>query len=89
MVTTKNIHEKTFNSDGEEKLLLDELMLTPHHVGHVSIVHGTMLIYVHEQTRCYNICENETGVKLNYNKMFEAKMMSANEIAKGGKSHAC
>jgi hypothetical protein len=46
-----------------------------------------MLIYVHENPRCYNICEKGTGIKrAGYNVTLEAKLMVNNEIALGGKS---
>jgi hypothetical protein len=68
MATTKNIYQDPFNSDGEEKLLLDELISISNNIEHMSISHDDMLIYVHEKARCCNICEKGAGAKPNYKK---------------------
>jgi hypothetical protein len=70
MVTTRNsVHRDAANSDGEGRLLLDELILILHNSEHAPSVYGDMLIYVHEKPRCYNICEKGTGIKPASNKV--------------------
>jgi len=63
MATTKNIQQDPFNSDDEEKLLLDEFILILNSNGHATNTYGDMLIYVHEKPNCYNIREKGTGAK--------------------------
>jgi hypothetical protein len=88
MVTTKkSSHSGTASSNGEGSLLLDELFLLLKISEHAPSRYGDMLIYVHENPRCYNICEKGTGIKrAGYNVTLEAKLMVNNEIALGGKS---
>ena len=70
MVTTRNsVHRDAANSDGEGRLLLDELILISHNSEHAPSAYGDMLIYVHEKPRCYNICEKGTGIKPASNKV--------------------
>jgi hypothetical protein len=89
MATTKNIHEHPFNSDYEEKLLLDELMLS-HNNEHTAISYNDVFICVHEKAPCYNICKISAGIECeNYEKALEAKLMTNTEITKGDKSFVC
>jgi hypothetical protein len=87
MTTKEKINENPFNSDYEEKLLLDELMLPPHDDGHMAISYDDVFIYVHEKAPCYNICKISAGIECeNYKKALEAKLMTNTEITEGGKS---
>jgi hypothetical protein len=64
MVTTRNsAHRDTINSNGEENLLLDGLILILNSNERATSMYGDMLIYVHEKPRCYNMCEKGTGAK--------------------------
>ncbi len=91
MVTTRNsAHRDTTNFDGEESLLLDELILILKSNEHATSMYSDMLKYVHEKPRCYNMCEKGTGANCaSYKKALEAKLMVNTEIIKGGKSFVC
>ena len=90
MVTIRNsVHRDVANSDGEGRLLLDELILISHNSEHAPSAYGDMLIYVHEKPRCYNMCEKVTDIKCASNKeALEAKLMGS-EIVQGGKLLVC
>ncbi len=91
MVTAKNSsHRHTTISDGEWDLLLDGFILVLKNSEHVPSRHGDILKYVHEKSRCYNICEKGTGIKrAPCKKALEAELMVNNEIVQGGKLFGC
>ena len=76
MATTKNIHADPCNFDGETKLLLDGFISVLSNAEHMFISDNDMLIYVHEKSRCYNMCKMPTGTNCKKQKMFKAKGVS-------------
>jgi hypothetical protein len=87
MVTAKNsAHRHNASSGGEVDLLLDRFILVLKKAEHVPSTHGDILKYVHEKSRCYNICGKGAGIKrAGYKEALEAELMVTNEIVQGGK----
>ena len=87
MVTAKNSAcRSNAISGGERDHLLDEFILVLKKTEHVPSRHGDILKYVHEKSRCYNICGKDASAKRAcYKKALEAELMVTNEIAQGGK----
>jgi hypothetical protein len=90
MVTTKNSSQGcSANSDGVESLPSDGLILILNDIEHAASLHGDMLKYVHEKSRCYNVCEKGEGAKcLSYKRGGEGKLMISTEIAGGDNTFA-
>jgi hypothetical protein len=81
MATTRNLHKASVNSNGEPKLLLDELIPIQDNGEHTSIPYGDMLIYVHEKSHCHNNCKSVTAVKCKKNrKNLRQKLMAKIEV---------
>jgi hypothetical protein len=89
MVTTRNSHQESINSNAEASLLLDKLRLILNSARHMTSAYGDMLKYVHEKPACYNICKKGTGAKcVNYKKRLKGELMTNNETIQGGKAFA-
>ena len=89
MVTTRNSHKDSVNSNAEASLLLDELRLILISTRHMTNTYDDILKYVHEKPACYNICKKSTGSKCaHYNTSVKGKLMTNNTINKGGKAFA-
>jgi hypothetical protein len=87
MATAEKINGNPLNSDYEEKLLLDELMSTPHSDERMYIPYSHTFTCVHEKTYYDNMCKTASGASCENNKKcFRQKLMIKNEV-KGGKSH--
>jgi hypothetical protein len=86
MVTTKDLtHIHAVNSDEAERLLLDVLILIPNDTKHMASLKGDMLKYVHEKSRCYNVCEKGADAKRSsYKKGVEGSFLIGTAINKGG-----
>jgi hypothetical protein len=80
MVTTRNSHKDSVNSNAEANLLLDRLRLILSITRHLTSACGDMLKYVHEKPACCDICEKGAGAELASYKTFEAKLMANTEI---------
>jgi hypothetical protein len=80
MVTTKNIREKPFNSGGEGKLLLDELMLTLHHNERMDISQGDVFTDIHEKTLYHNMCKMlaDAGCECNKKSFMQESTVKSN-----------
>jgi hypothetical protein len=89
MATTRNSHKDPVNSNGELKLLLDELISIQNNDEHTSIQYGNMLIYIHEKSHCHNNCKIATNVRRNTNRKGLRKKLMAKIEVKGGKSRVC
>ena len=91
MITTRNsAHRDTAIFDGDWNLPLDEFIFVLKNSEQTPSIHSDILKYVHEKPRCYNICENGTGIKrARYEKTLEAELMVNSEIAQGGKLFVC
>jgi hypothetical protein len=61
MTTEEENNDYPFNSDYEEKLLLDELISTPYSVGRLYISSNHTFAYVHEKTRYDTTCKTASG----------------------------
>jgi hypothetical protein len=57
MVTTRNSHQDTVNSNAEASLLLDKLRSVLSSARHLASLYGDMLKYIHEKPPCYNKCK--------------------------------
>lgn len=89
MATKEKINESPFNSDYEEKLLLDELMSTPHSDERMHISHSDTFTCVHEKMYYDNMCKTASDANCeNGKKCFRQKLMGENEV-KGGKTRVC
>ena len=88
MVTTRNSHQDTVNSNAEASLLLDKLRLVSS-TRHLTSSYGDMLKYVHEKPPCYNKCKKSTECKCaNYTKRLKGELMTNTAITMGGKAFA-
>jgi hypothetical protein len=86
MTTKEKINENPFNSDYEEKLLLDELISTPHSDERLYISHSDTFTYVHEKTYYSNMCKTASGTSCENNeKGFRQKLLIRNE----GRRNTC
>ena len=89
MVTTRNSHQDTVNSNAEASLLLDKLRLVLSSTRHLTSAYGDMLKYVHEKPPCYNKCKKSTECKCaNYTKRLKGELMTNTAITMGGKAFA-
>lgn len=89
MVTTRNLHKDSVNSNAEASLLLDKLRLVLISTRHLTSANGDMLKYVHEKPHCYNICKKGTDGKCaNYTKRLKGELMTNNAVTHGGKAFA-
>jgi hypothetical protein len=57
MVTTRNSHQDTVNSNAEASLLLDKLRSVLSSARHMASLYGDMLKYIHEKPPCYKKCK--------------------------------
>ncbi len=81
MTTKEKINENPFNSDYEEKLLLDELISTPSNSEHIYISHSNMSTHIHEKTCQKNVCKIATDVICEKNeKSFKQKLMVKKKV---------
>lgn len=86
MTTKEKVNESPFNSDYEEKLLLDEFMSTPHSDERPYISHSHTFICVHEKTHYGNTCKTASGASCeNGENRFRQKMIVKNE----GRQNTC
>jgi len=86
MTTKEKINTNPFNSDYEEKLLLDELISTPHSGERPHITHSHTFTCVHEKTRYGNTCKTASGTSCwNVEKRFRQKLIVKNE----GRQNTC
>jgi hypothetical protein len=86
MTTKEKINENPFNSDYEEKLLLDELISTPHSDERLYISHNDTFTYVYEKTCYENMCKTALDASCeNGGKGFRQKLM----IRKEGRRNKC
>jgi hypothetical protein len=86
MTTEEKISESPLNSDYEEKLLLDELMATPHSGERLYISHNHTVTCIHEKTRYGNMRKTTASANCdNGEKRFRQKLMIKNE----GRQNTC
>ena len=89
MTTKEKIDKTPFNSDYEEKLLLDELMLTPSNNEHMFSSHSVMFRRIHEKPYYDNICKKIAYAIYESNtRSFKQKLMGKNQV-EGGKPCVC
>jgi hypothetical protein len=84
MTTKEKINENPFNSDYEEKLLLDKLMATPSDNEYMFISQGTMFTHIHGMTHYGNICKIATDENRNQQKSFKQKLMVTRKVKERG-----
>jgi hypothetical protein len=89
MTTKEKINENPFNSDHEEKLLLDELISTSHSDKRLYISHNDTFTYVHEKT-CYdNMCKIPASASCEGNKKCFMPELKVKSKVRRGKSRVC
>jgi hypothetical protein len=88
MTTEEENNDYPFNSDYEEKLLLDELISTSHSGEHLYISSNYAFTHVHEKTLYGNTCKTASGNSCaESEKGFREKTYRLN--AKGGPIGVC
>jgi hypothetical protein len=81
MTTKEKNNENPFNSDYEEKLLLDELISTPSNSEHIYTSHSNTSTHIHEKTYHKNICKIATDVICENNeKCLKQKLMVKKKV---------
>lgn len=89
MTTKEKNNEDPFNSDYEEKLLLDEWMSTPHNSERLCTSYSHKFICVHEKNHYSNMYKTTVDTNCQNNKQsFKQKLMVENEVRRG-KTHVC
>ncbi len=88
MTTKEKIADYPFNSDYEEKLLLDELISTPNIGEHLYISGNHTFVYVQEKTRYSYICKQASGNTCVYSKIGFREKLRWLEV-KGGQAGVC
>jgi hypothetical protein len=88
MTTKEKINNYPFNSDYEEKVLLDELISTSHNGERLYISENLKFAYVHEKTLFANMCKAESIANyIDNEQRFKQKLTRLN--AKGGQAIVC
>jgi hypothetical protein len=81
MTTKEKIDENPFNSDYEEKLLLDELISTPSNNEHMFTSHSSVFTHIHEKAHYDNICKIAPNIICEKNKKgFKQKLMVKKQV---------
>jgi hypothetical protein len=89
MATTSNSYANPNHFDGEKCLLLDELFLILNSDEHTTSIYGDILIYVHGEPHCHNVCKKAQAPIGQIIENAWGKMMTEIRSIKGGKSFAC